>query len=1032
MARNQKKKRKANGRRFLSGLLCIIMVFSVCSSTLCMASATDDSETPSAAAEQSVSEENDTSQVQENAAEQETSAGSEQETVAESEEEQSAGKTDADQTPVKEQGAVQQCLTAHTGEKAEADRASVTVNGLLPAGTTVTIQAVTEQSKQYDAVTAALNQAKYVSDGALSYDISLWDAAGKEIEPDSTVSVKLELGANLLNNQMAEENLTVVHLGEDQSGAIQKTSDVIAEQDNANLTVHENNSLEATFKTDSFSTFTITWNSYGKFKVTAHYVDVDGKEISGKQTQSFSVSGNSITINTENYFTALAGYEQKEICANAYNGTEIGTTSCTLKASLDHKNQTYVLKCGSTEIAKGYGSSANIYLVYEKISYTVKFYQNAKNQGGTTAFADDITVSSTSDEITLPAPGESTPDGDYIFYGWSYMSEANTSQNSVIYPAGTKITLDSTRFNDKVAVFYAVWSTKGGTARFYVRLDGVRPYEPSNYSAGAYTTIDEDTAGVAEMKVQNALIRYQHIYNDLTAIENNFVVNEDGSKRVPSEETIQKACAKKNITYNPETDRVVWYVIKGSGNGWHVDGVIEKKAKCTLEYNLNASSGIDANAVIPALQYDCEENVRVYGSADTSHNQVDVPLTRTGYTFTGWNTKADGTGTAYAIGDTITMPSEAATITLYAQWIPQNTSYATIQKTIKGLDDNDQTGTLTFTATNTANSSDVKKATLNPSGNGTYLVKLYGLTVDATYTITEGTADVTGYTCETTIESDTVKAPADPVADAASAMVAVTNTYTRQTGTLVIEKQVTAENEARLADVAKKLQGKLTFQIKGQNGIADVAAQQVTTQTAYNKEAGIYTITVKNVPTGSYTVTESNYDVAGYLCTPDAKAAGGSVTVVSGQTATYQLRNDYVLKTGAVSIEKNLIDSEGQSVTAKDDATYLFQLSGTTIAGEDASYAIQVTVKRGETTATTEKKGILYGKYTATELDSVNATFNRWSDGKNAVELSEVQPSDSVCAYNKYDYHFQTDSDVAVNEFKYKNDVWAWIREIVT
>lgn len=43
-------------------------------------------------------------------------------------------------------------------------------------------------------------------------------------------------------------------------------------------------------------------------------------------------------------------------------------------------------------------------------------------------------------------------------------------------------------------------------------------------------------------------------------------------------------------------------------------------------------------------------------------------FTRTGYTFTGWNTKADGTGTAYHAGAAIAYPAEGTTLTLYAQW----------------------------------------------------------------------------------------------------------------------------------------------------------------------------------------------------------------------------------------------------------------------------------------------------------------------------------------------------------------------------
>jgi uncharacterized repeat protein (TIGR02543 family) len=41
-------------------------------------------------------------------------------------------------------------------------------------------------------------------------------------------------------------------------------------------------------------------------------------------------------------------------------------------------------------------------------------------------------------------------------------------------------------------------------------------------------------------------------------------------------------------------------------------------------------------------------------------------LEKTGYSFAGWNTKADGTGDNYAVSSTLTMPAED--VTLYAKW----------------------------------------------------------------------------------------------------------------------------------------------------------------------------------------------------------------------------------------------------------------------------------------------------------------------------------------------------------------------------
>lgn len=76
-----------------------------------------------------------------------------------------------------------------------------------------------------------------------------------------------------------------------------------------------------------------------------------------------------------------------------------------------------------------------------------------------------------------------------------------------------------------------------------------------------------------------------------------------------------------------------------------VDGNVE------ITYNPNISGVNDKNVVRVAVK-----------NSDT--DVAGKLFSRTGYTFTGWNTKNDGTGTAYKTGDTI----KADTITLYAQW----------------------------------------------------------------------------------------------------------------------------------------------------------------------------------------------------------------------------------------------------------------------------------------------------------------------------------------------------------------------------
>lgn len=56
------------------------------------------------------------------------------------------------------------------------------------------------------------------------------------------------------------------------------------------------------------------------------------------------------------------------------------------------------------------------------------------------------------------------------------------------------------------------------------------------------------------------------------------------------------------------------------------------------------------------------------GDPDTNTTIQANKYKRQGYKFTGWNTKPDGTGTAYTEGQTVTMPKEGQSLTLYAQW----------------------------------------------------------------------------------------------------------------------------------------------------------------------------------------------------------------------------------------------------------------------------------------------------------------------------------------------------------------------------
>jgi uncharacterized repeat protein (TIGR02543 family) len=84
---------------------------------------------------------------------------------------------------------------------------------------------------------------------------------------------------------------------------------------------------------------------------------------------------------------------------------------------------------------------------------------------------------------------------------------------------------------------------------------------------------------------------------------------------------------------------------------------------CSIAYNSNGSTGGSLPTTLPTV-YDCGENVVL---ATNSGN-----LSKTGHTFSGWNSSPNGTGTHYNAGATLNNISSA--ITLYAEWTA-NTYY---------------------------------------------------------------------------------------------------------------------------------------------------------------------------------------------------------------------------------------------------------------------------------------------------------------------------------------------------------------------
>lgn len=250
----------------------------------------------------------------------------------------------------------------------------------------------------------------------------------------------------------------------------------------------------------------------------------------------------------------------------------------------------------------------------------------------------------------------------------------------------------------------------GETGYFYIRLDGQIPQEPKPDDAKPYPSGDY-TAGI---EVSNAVAIDATYQADTNVDGKNIITSPDGKYEMldnditdilsafPTLEQIQKVCKNNNLDFDPEEYYIIWYVQKYETAGayalkeasgriesmkvpgtadtyptvWHIDGVIMRKEYVVINYDPNTPVDVDETPAVPQ-SYEVKKGTEIIVGQDSDGSTAHANPTLLGYEFTGWNTKADGTGTPYANEDTITMTEN---VTLYAQWVPEGNYKLVLRK----------------------------------------------------------------------------------------------------------------------------------------------------------------------------------------------------------------------------------------------------------------------------------------------------------------------------------------------------------------
>ena len=267
---------------------------------------------------------------------------------------------------------------SNAGRMHEADLGDMTVqvwakNGVLPENAELQVTRISEDDEtasKYQEAKAALDEAGTQYTGMVALDISFADEDGQEIEPDGNVQVSIKMNKETLPNGVAPESMAVHHLKEEGAEiTVQPVADITDDTSGNVKLLKEEAIVTAEFEVDSFSMFTITWESY--FTINVYYVNTDGDEINGSTSGVPLQSGNTIELASyaENADTSLnylgAHY-------GSHNGSEIDSVVASTKSFFITLGYKVDFKKGSTNVETleydifndTTTKIANVYLVY--------------------------------------------------------------------------------------------------------------------------------------------------------------------------------------------------------------------------------------------------------------------------------------------------------------------------------------------------------------------------------------------------------------------------------------------------------------------------------------------------------------------------------------------------------------------------------------------------------------------------------------------------------------------------------------------
>ncbi len=325
-------------------------------------------------------------------------------------------------------------------------------------------------------------------------------------------------------------------------------------------------------------------------------------------------------------------------------------------------------------------SNVSLWAVWKPVSYTVTF----DDQSATT-HVNPGTITVTYPDTTIKNyPAEPVKTGS-TFGGWF----TSTNGGGIRFANDTKVTANMTVFANWIPYYNVSYTGNSNTS-------GSSPTDTTKYQRGqiakvlGVNTLKKDGFTFANWNsMYNANGKF-YAQNDTLIIGSSAVTlyaawratitfDGQGATTGPSPSTISiyhPDTLLPSMPTNPTRTGYTfagWYTAVSGGTRFTASSKVTGNDTLyarwniktyTLAYNGNGSDGGTAPS---GGTYD--SNTVITAASNT--------FTREGYSFTGWNTVANGSGTAYAVGANVTIN---ATTTLYAQWSVVSTYTVTYDK----------------------------------------------------------------------------------------------------------------------------------------------------------------------------------------------------------------------------------------------------------------------------------------------------------------------------------------------------------------